>query len=655
MAWTKNESIKKLATQLNELRQLYNEIKSITHHGLPAQDILARMVGKAADAKGELGLLLSKLEQDYQAMLQGLADGEQPAQQEPVKIAGQVDETNYITNVDGLVNDAMALVNEGERQKQEPRLQEMRDALKKGDQACADAKRFMERELPRALADPETDYEPWYARQKALMISERRMGQAIINVRRDPYVYATGDGPVQMELYEARHLELLEHIKTLNDVLPKPHTRARARLMENVERARATIMNVSIQPGQGRPTSEPNSNRGSETPPSVDSVNFLEYDIGPRQWGQPIQYGPNFDDYRGAHSHSHSRETPKSSNLFQKPSIPTFEGNRKLYPEFRSVFKAIVEPDYTNNISRAHILKNSLSGRALKRVRTIAINQPNSYSVMFARLDKFYADISFCVQEACDAFGKLRVCDDSDYRGLQRFIDEVCDNHHLLEVADALDAVSQSECDDLIQKLPGSWRIIWFRDYYPTMTPRERATPFKKLVEFLVSMEDFVARLAERPAHRGRNTVRRSDRDKQRAKSNPERKAVNLAQGQDDARDNSDDNYSSEGSRADEDDGELTDDEVHHDQPKRRCAKCKGDHSTVTCADFLILSNRERLKIIRGERACIRCCNLHGNDFEEVCNIIFKDYSKCKLCDHHEHSEMVCTNIDAPDKPNLLP
>ena len=60
----------------------------------------------------------------------------------------------------------------------------------------------------------------------------------------------------------------------------------------------------------------------------------------------------------------------------KKMSLPTFNGLRKDWPEFKAVWKSVAEAVYTNKTALAHELKRSVKGEANKRIRSVYITKP---------------------------------------------------------------------------------------------------------------------------------------------------------------------------------------------------------------------------------------------------------------------------------------
>ena len=109
----------------------------------------------------------------------------------------------------------------------------------------------------------------------------------------------------------------------------------------------------------------------------------------------------------------------------KKMSLPTFNGHRKEWPEFKAIWKSVAETAYFNKTTLAHELKRSVKGEASKRTRSVYITKPEAYDVMWQKLESYYEDVGASVQAALEDLHKLKEVSDDDYKGLVEMVDEV--------------------------------------------------------------------------------------------------------------------------------------------------------------------------------------------------------------------------------------
>ena len=76
--------------------------------------------------------------------------------------------------------------------------------------------------------------------------------------------------------------------------------------------------------------------------------------------------------------YNHSLVSKRSR--FKDATIPSFDGDRHRWVEFRTVRLWYGESEYNNDIDRAYALKQSLKKEALDVVTAITADQPNAYN-----------------------------------------------------------------------------------------------------------------------------------------------------------------------------------------------------------------------------------------------------------------------------------
>ena len=102
---------------------------------------------------------------------------------------------------------------------------------------------------------------------------------------------------------------------------------------------------------------------------------------------------------------------------FEKTPLPKFNGDRKTWVEFRSVWLEYAHSEFCSDKERAWALKNCLSGEARDIVAAIQSHHDGAYTMMLHRLDEKYSDISSNIQSVCSEFEKLSPVSDDDVSG----------------------------------------------------------------------------------------------------------------------------------------------------------------------------------------------------------------------------------------------
>ena len=273
----------------------------------------------------------------------------------------------------------------------------------------------------------------------------------------------------------------------------------------------------------------------------------------------------------------------------KKPSLPTFSGDRADWPEFRCVWVAMAESQFSNRIQLAMELKGCCRGKAAERVRHIYVTNEHAYEEIWQRLREEYDDPGLCSQEAMNRLMSLKSVSDQDFSGLVKTIDTVDGIYNQLRELNQLSAVHAMDVDRVSANLPVSTRMEWLRRYRD-LSPEDKLSPFGAFVVFLRSERSAVARLAEN----------------QPKQSGP-KKPLN----------------------------HKTSSHVGHgaEAKKVSCAVHGEGHLTKDCKAFLKYSVSQRYNCLRKAKRCFNCFDLHPRDQcrAPVCASCGKSHNKL-LC-----------------------
>ena len=356
-----------------------------------------------------------------------------------------------------------------------------------------------------------------------------------------------------------------------------------------------------------------NTGYPSFTRPVIPSPSFYE---SPRRPPVQVNYGPwsRANNFSGGVTF-----TSNSDVRLKKISLPVFSGQRKDWPEFKTVWKQLAENTYTNQAALASELKRSVRGEAKERIKSVYVTKPEAYEIMWTKLEAYYDDTSASVQSALDDLSKLTAVKEGDYKGLVHLVDEVECAYAQLEEMKRVDTLTMRDVDFVGDLLPAHSRIEWIRKYHDLST-EDKVHPFSHFMKFLESEREAVSRLAE----------------KQQSKSSTETaKGAGRGKGQ-----------------------------THHSNttgtPKSKkqyfqCAypahrKDTVKHTSEECKEFqkLGVNGKEgKLELLKQVSACFKC---FGNHLRSKC----PSNQLCSKCGSDKHHVLLCTSVEESDsKPHV--
>ena len=366
----------------------------------------------------------------------------------------------------------------------------------------------------------------------------------------------------------------------------------------------STNVNTSIPPLQYPYTYSNLSQPGTTTIPSTISQSLTSFaqsvnsTTGPstsNPWMHPAHPIPNSSE---SYTNDHVADTSVPQSVPQnsptglgpqvqvkKMSLPTFNGDRKEWPEFKAIWKSVAETAYCNTTALAHELKRSVKGEASKRIRSVYVTKPEAYDVMWQKLESYYEDVGASVQAALEDLHKLKEVSDDDYKGLVELVDEVESAYCQLDELGNLNVLTMRDVDLITELLPSHLKVEWRRKYRD-MSSTEKVHPFVPFMKFLEGEREAVARMAEaQPRRKKRNTFH--------AKNQGTKKYYKCA------------------------------------YPSHR--KYVINHTTEECKEFHKLSVKEKYELLKQANACFRC---FGNHRRRDCSK--KDHCPCGNSQHHQ-------------------
>jgi hypothetical protein len=132
---------------------------------------------------------------------------------------------------------------------------------------------------------------------------------------------------------------------------------------------------TSLAPGESQ-ASTSDSQTSTEGNSRVDSSIVSIYRSRSHSSSLPL------DSARGSENSGSTRRFK-----FEKTPLPTFNGDRRAWPEFRSVWRMYAHSEFSTDKERAWALKRCLKGEALDCVGALYSHHDAAYSLMLQRLE----------------------------------------------------------------------------------------------------------------------------------------------------------------------------------------------------------------------------------------------------------------------------
>ena len=302
--------------------------------------------------------------------------------------------------------------------------------------------------------------------------------------------------------------------------------------------------------------------------------------------------------------------TPRVESRFKKPSLPTFSGNRKEWPEFQAVWKAYAYSELSTDQDRTYSLKQCLRGIAKEQTRAITANQPNSYERLWQRLTDIYSDASIVVRTVFEDLNSVKPVKEGCIQDLLDFINDVELAYCQLGEVNQLKTVSLAQVDRLRDVLPPIIKRDWIR-LYRSLPLENQMNPFPDFMRFLELERDLCIREGIR------------DMEVKGSKVLDRRISSKTNHGQSNKK-------SSECSRC-----------LLHKHPKVK-------HSTMRCYSSKKLTIEERIRLLIQHKACFKCAGSHRKQYceEEV---------TCSICHRTTHHTLLCreaTGVSSTEDKN---
>ena len=285
---------------------------------------------------------------------------------------------------------------------------------------------------------------------------------------------------------------------------------------------------------------------------------------------------------------------------FAKFSIPTFDGSRARWPEFKNAWTELVVPGIPHLEELAFRLRESVTGGEAKRiVNTLWITKKTSYQVLWQRLCDHYDDVSAAVESCFKSLSELKPVKEHDCKALLLLIDQVENIYLQLVELQMIQCFTMVQVDRVCMCLPFSMSKQWLSIYHD-LPQHTKLQPFPTFMAFLSRERSCVSRMAEiqtwsKPSY----------------------------------------SYNKEKSNSHHTDAEIKN--IFYD-----CAVHKKEgtkHETKDCQAFQKLTIEDKLAALRSVRACFRCFkNHHRRSCEQE--------DPCCHCGDTRHHSLLCKKLE---------
>ena len=260
------------------------------------------------------------------------------------------------------------------------------------------------------------------------------------------------------------------------------------------------------------------------------------------------------------------RIKPEQINYLQmeKAKLPTFNGDIRNYPRFKSDFMKYVLPT-TNQTSAPYILRSCLTGEPLESIKSVDDNLDE----MWARLDEKYGDPTKITDVVINAIQNCKPIKEGESRKLLEFITTVEDGYRDLKRLGLQSEITTTSSVSIIErKLPNDIKKEWSKIVCSTTI--DKSDKFSNLLTFLLEQRKIIE----------------YETSELRATNQSTEEATNYVSATEKA-------TNSEGKRS--------------TSPIKCIIHEKGTHGTSECKVFLAKTVEERKQTLKDKKACWSC------------------------------------------------
>ena len=248
----------------------------------------------------------------------------------------------------------------------------------------------------------------------------------------------------------------------------------------------------------------------------------------------------------------------------EKAKLPTFNGDIRNYPRFKSDFITYVLPT-TNRTSAPYILRSCLTGEPLESIKSVDDNLDE----MWARLDEKYGDPTKITDVVINAIQNCKPIKEGESRKLLEFITTVEDGYRDLKRLGLQSEITTTSSVSIIErKLPNDIKKEWSKIVCSTTI--DKSDKFSNLLTFLLEQRKIIE----------------YETSELRATNQSTEEATN---------------YVSATAKATNSEGKRS------TSPIKCIIHDKGTHGTSECKVFLAKTVEERKQTLKDKKACWSC------------------------------------------------
>ena len=288
-------------------------------------------------------------------------------------------------------------------------------------------------------------------------------------------------------------------------------------------------------------------------------------------------------------------ENKKNSMRLERMKMPTFQGDVRDYPRFKSDFNEQVVPHVGGDKNAAYALKSCLSKVAYDLVK----NVDNDIAEMWRRLDDKYGKPSKLVDVIMYDIKKLKMVREGEEKSFIDLVDVIERGYQDLCRLKLEKEMSNNTIVSLIeQKLPRDIAKDWAKEVNKAGSSVDDGNKFPSLLQFLLEQKRIIEYQMD--------DFRSSASNIGKARHIDVKESTQLSE---------------------------------EDQPVRpkRCLLHKGsNHSTEECKAFLEMLPADKIQLVRDNRACFSCLKVGHRAWD------CRGKKKCSHdgCDRHHHESL---------------
>ena len=194
-----------------------------------------------------------------------------------------------------------------------------------------------------------------------------------------------------------------------------------------------------------------------------------------------MSYVMNFKDANSTSDAAPVKE--RGSNLqLQKIPMPSFAGNIRDYPRFKSDFEKYVLPSLKDTNAAAFVLGSCLKDEPLQLVKNVEDN----IIAMWNRLDEVYGNPAKVVDIIMNEIKRLQPIQEDDFHSLISLIDVVERGYMDLSRLNIEQEVANSQTVSIVEeKLPRDVKLAWSKKVVKSGSNIKVENKFSELLKFL--------------------------------------------------------------------------------------------------------------------------------------------------------------------------